>query len=231
MADHNNEEQPIVNNNENNNQQDNIGNNNNQQGNNQQGNNNNNNIVNMQQLKGILQHIIGSTNQFEQAINIINNNNNLNRQNQQQQDVAQNQVVRELQNVEAQQQINQIREIPKTFSNKNKKDCEIGTIFKIFEAKNKHNGHIRDVCKRLIDHFNDEALSTFMKQALLISIVKKSVFLKNNYKPVYNHQFNEIKISNYNNFIELVIVNWFIIILKSTDFLTIDINNCKLLTW
>ncbi|KAM9991285.1 hypothetical protein ACTFIZ_004690 [Dictyostelium cf. discoideum] len=165
MSDQNNEIEQIINND----QQEN--NNNNQQGdnnnvnNNQQG-NNNNNRQNFEQVEQAIQQIVNKLKQFEQAINIINNNNNANLQNQQQQGDIQNQVVRELQNVEAQQQqqINQIRETPKTYSNKNKKDCEIGTIFKIFEAKNKHTGNIKDVCRRLIDHFNDEALSTFMSK-------------------------------------------------------------------
>ncbi|KAN0022203.1 hypothetical protein ACTFIU_004375 [Dictyostelium citrinum] len=64
-----------------------------------------------------------------------------------------------------QQQINNVREdLPiKVFSNKNKKDCEINTIFQLFEANNKHQGtDVREIGKRLSYHFNGEALSTFM---------------------------------------------------------------------
>ncbi|KAN0031705.1 hypothetical protein ACTFIV_005570 [Dictyostelium citrinum] len=66
-----------------------------------------------------------------------------------------------------QHQINNVVEKPpkKIFSNINNKDCDIETIFQIFEAYNKHQGaNVRGIALRLSYHFNGEALSTFMSR-------------------------------------------------------------------
>ncbi|KAK5577763.1 hypothetical protein RB653_002711 [Dictyostelium firmibasis] len=78
----------------------------------------------------------------------------------------QQRVINEIVQAEQQQRNNIIRfrEKIQTFSNKDKKDCEIGKIFQLFEENNKHIGNVKDIGIRLSSHFNGEALTTFMNK-------------------------------------------------------------------